>query len=205
MTLIDIAVATCLTIILILGGYQIYFLPQKYPLKNPKRLLTAMDEKIPFRPHWVWIYSFFYYPFIASIVLTVTDLKQFCYVGLNFLFLLLCQLTIAYFFPVKTPPHWRKYDSKSSLSARFLSLVHYFDKGGNCFPSMHVATSTLTALHIANNLSDSFSNIVVWVFVMPVLISVSAIYTKQHYIIDIPAGAVLAYLVFLLHLNIYVV
>ncbi|MCY7296268.1 phosphatase PAP2 family protein [Alteromonas sp. a30] len=205
MELLDITVATFLTIVLILGGYQIYFLPQKFPLKPSKKLLISFDEKIPFRPRWVWVYSFFYYPFIASIVLTVNDLKQFCYVVLNFLILLLCQLTIAYFFPVKTPPHWREYDSKGSLSKRFLSLVHHFDKGGNCFPSMHVATSVLTALHIIYNVYGSFVIDGVWVLVMPALIAVSAIYTKQHYLIDIPAGALLGWLVFVLHLSIYTV
>lgn len=205
MALLDIAVAVFLTIILILGGYQIYFLPQKYPLKSAKKLQISIDEKIPFKPRWVWIYSFFYYPFICSIVLTVKDLKQFCYIGLNFLLLLFSQLLIAYFFPVKTPPHWREYDSKNSLSERFLGIVHHFDKGGNCFPSMHVATSVLTALHITNNLYTSFSSYVFLIFLMPILISMSALYTKQHYLVDIPAGAVLAGGLFMVHLGIYTV
>lgn len=203
MSYADVIVAFVLTVVLILGGYQIYFLPQKYPFKAARQAMLKVDEKIPFKPRWVWIYSLFYYPFIISTIWTVSDLREFTYVGMNFLLLLIFQLILAYIFPIKTPSTWRNYNPGNSLSERFLSLVHHFDKGGNCFPSMHVGTAFLTALHIYNNLSAQSNSLIYLVFIMPILISMSTLFTKQHYVIDIPAGAVLGFFVFSIHLKLF--
>ena len=198
-SLSDALIAFSLAALLIVGGYQIYFLPQKYPLRGPASLLLEMDRRIPFRPGWVWVYSLLYYPFVVSTILTIRDFRQFAYTAANFTILLTTQVTIAFLFPVKTPAHWRIYDAENSISERFLSVVHSVDKGGNCFPSMHIAVATLSALHIANNLHDTLGISACVVFVLPVLIAISTLFTKQHYILDIPAGVGLAFAVFMLH------
>ena len=199
----DAVVAFCLAALLIVGGYQIYFLPQRYPLRASTNLLLSIDSRIPFRPGWVWIYSFLYYPFIVSTILTIRDFRQFAYICINFLILLIIQVTIAFLFPVRTPPQWRSYDPASSLSTRFLAVVHSVDKGGNCFPSMHIAVATLSALHTASNLLPFYGLWSYAVIILPGLIGLSTVFTKQHYILDIPAGGILGYAVFSLHPLIY--
>ena len=47
----------------------------------------------------------------------------------------------------------------------------------------------LTALHLAPQLGG-------WAYTFPVLIALSCLFTKQHYVLDLPAGAVLGWLVF---------
>jgi membrane-associated phospholipid phosphatase len=200
---LDAFVAFSLAALLIVGGYQIYFLPQKYPLRRPLSLLISIDERIPFRPRWVWVYSFLYYPFIVSTILTIQDFRQFAYTCANFMILLVTQVAIAFIFPVKTPSRWRDYNPHNSVSERFLGIVHSFDKGGNCFPSMHIAVAMLSALHTANNLLDRFGAMAYCVFVLPVLIAISTVFTKQHYLLDIPAGAALAIAIFSLHRLVY--
>jgi membrane-associated phospholipid phosphatase len=202
-SLADTAVALLLAALLIVGGYQVYFLPQRHPLRGPRSLLLSLDEKIPFRPGWVWIYSFLYYPFIVSTILTIRDFKQFAYTCLNFMALLVLQVVIAFVFPVKTPPSWRAYDPTISPSARFLGFVHSVDKGGNCFPSMHIAVATLSALHSASNLYPHIGAAAYCLVLLPLLIAVSTLFTKQHYLLDLPAGAALAYAVFSLHHLLY--
>lgn len=196
MSLVDAIVALILATLLIVGGYQIYFLPQKYPIRHAVQLMTKIDDLIPFRPGWVWIYSFFYYPFILSVILTLANFRHFAYVALSFIGLLVLQFLIAYFFPVKTPAHWRHYDPKNTISERFLAFVHKFDEGGNCFPSMHVGVAVLSALHIYYNLAETTGTWAFSIFVMPLLISISTVFTKQHFLVDIPAGAALAIGVF---------
>jgi len=63
-----------------------------------------------------------------------------------------------------------------------LALVQRFDARSNCFPSVHVSVATLTALH-------------------GTLIAVSCVLTKQHYLIDLPAGLLCGWLSFVLYLR----
>ena len=57
---------------------------------------------------------------------------------------------------------------------------------------MHVSVSTLTAFHLNHNLSidNAYS---LFVFLFPLLIAISALLTKQHYVVDLAPGAVLGY------------
>jgi membrane-associated phospholipid phosphatase len=54
---------------------------------------------------------------------------------------------------------------------------------------MHTSVARLTALHLYPILGT-------WVFAFPVLIGLSCLFTKQHYVVDIPAGGVLGWLAF---------
>lgn len=189
---LDVLVAFSLAAVLIIGGYQIYFLPQRHPLRASRSLLLSLDDRIPFWPRWVWIYSLLYYPFIVSTILTIHDFRQFAYTPANFLVLLVVQVTIAFLFPVKAPDHWRGYDANNSISEKFLSFVHSFDKGGNCFPSMHIGVAMLASLHMVHNLLAQLGAGAYAIFAFPILIMMSCLFTKQHYLLDVPAGCALA-------------
>jgi membrane-associated phospholipid phosphatase len=79
-----------------------------------------------------------------------------------------------------------------SASDRFLSFVQKFDARSNCFPSVHVSVATLTASHTIRNLACDPALPTLFV----VLICISCILTKQHYLIDIPGGLLLGWLSF---------
>lgn len=197
MTSKDIAILFALTIVIIVGGYQFYFIPQKHPLRAARYFTYRIEGKIPFKPAWVWVYSGLYYPVIISMILTINSFRQFCYIAINFMMLLMLQMTITFIYPVKAPCHWREQQVGDGYSLAFLRLIHHFDKKPvNCFPSMHVAVAMLTALHLNTNLEYLKSDLVLLVFAFPVLIAISALYTKQHYIIDLPFGALLGVLTY---------
>jgi membrane-associated phospholipid phosphatase len=77
-----------------------------------------------------------------------------------------------------------------------LTAGQSFDARSNSFPSMHTSVATLTALHLAPIFGP-------WVFLFPLLIGLSCVFTKQHYLIDIPTGALLGWLVFFLFRLLY--
>ncbi len=201
--ILDWLTAFAIAILMIVGGYQFYFLPQKYKFRRPQSLITPIDRVIPFRPAWVWVYSGLYYPFILSIIVTIDDFRHFSYTAFNFFLLLVVQIFIAFIVPVKTPDSWRQFDPNNSVSERFLSLVHHYDKGGNCFPSMHVAVAMLAALHLFVNIGHENGFLSALVVVGTGLILLSTLFTKQHFFMDIPAGACLAIIVFWAHFHIY--
>ena len=181
---IDYAVTLVMSVILIIGIYQFYFWCQRNHVTQPRELKMAIDDLIPYRPGWVWIYSCLYYPVIVYINFVMQSPRQFLHVAMSFVILLAMQMTFFLLFPVITPEAWRANNQRRDLSERFLAFVQSFDGRANSFPSMHVSVATLTALHLMPNLG-------MWAMAFPLLIGLSCLFTKQHYLIDLPVGAVL--------------
>lgn len=172
-----------ISVFLIFGVYQFYFWSQRNPLAVRTRLLRLkIDDCIPFRPGWVWIYSFLYYPVILYITLAIESSRHFLYVAVSYVLLLFLQMSFFLLFPVVTPPEWRDCNSGRSASERFLAFVQRFDAPSNSFPSMHTSVAVLTALHLLPSMGPV-------IFAFPILIALSCLYTKQHYVLDLPAGA----------------
>lgn len=186
----DILVQLLLSGILIVGVYQFYFWCQRNAVGAPRQFNSWLDNLIPYRPRWVWIYSCLYYPVIVYINFVVADPREFIYMATSFLVLLALQMLFFVYFPVATPDRWRELNKNRGRSERFLAFVRRFDASSNCFPSMHVSVATLTALHLQMAIGP-------WAFVFPVLIALSCIFTKQHYLIDLPAGAMLGWVSFI--------
>ena len=180
-----------LSTFLIIGVYQFYFWSQRNYLTYPRHLKLSIDDRIPYRPGWVWIYSFLYYPVILYINWIVESAREFNYIASSFLLLLFFQMMFFMIFPVVTPESWRKSNCRRNLSERFLAFVQSFDSSSNSFPSMHTSVAMLTAMHL-------YPNVGVWAYAFPLLIGLSCLFTKQHYLIDVPAGAALGWVVFYL-------
>jgi membrane-associated phospholipid phosphatase len=183
---IDYAIDLALSVILIIGVYQFYFWCQRNPLAAPREFRLAIDERLPYWPSWVWVYSFLYYPLILYLNFILPSPRQFTHVAISYLLLLALQMTFFVLVPVTTPAHWRAFNRRRTLSERFLALVQRFDARSNSFPSMHVSVATLTALHMQPHLGAAG-------FAFPVLIGLSCLFTKQHYLIDLPPGALLGW------------
>jgi membrane-associated phospholipid phosphatase len=181
---LDIGVDLILSVVLIVGAYQFYFFTQRHLLRTPRHFHFALDERIPFQPGWSWVYSFLYYPAILYLNLVATSPGHFTRMAFSFIVLLAMQVLCFAIYPVATPPHWRSQAVANAASVRFLRFVRNFDAETNCFPSMHVSVATLTALHAQATLGG-------WAFLFPLLIAVSCVMTKQHYLIDLPFGAAL--------------
>jgi len=189
----DYLVYFSITIILIVGIYQFYFWTQKNMFRKAKEFkATRIDGWFKMKPQWVYIYSGLYYPVIVLLIYVVDDMRQFNYMAISFFMLMLMQMVFFIIVPVVTPIHWRNLPEDKSLSVRFLSLVQRFDQRSNCFPSMHVSVATLTTLHLINN--DPF--FAPWAWIFPILIALSALYTKQHYFYDLVPGAILGCIAF---------
>lgn len=185
---VDYFIDLVLSVIIIVGVYQFYFWCQRNYRTQPRELKLSLDDIIPYKPWWVWIYSGLYYPVIVYINFVMESPRQFLHVAMSYIILLVFQMCFFVFFPVTTPAHWRVTEGRGR-SERFLAFVQKFDSPANSFPSMHTSVAMLTALHLYPHVGPA-----VWLF--PGLISVSCLFTKQHYLIDLPAGAGLGWLVF---------
>src|SRR5262249_35641955 len=79
MTITDFAAHLVLATILMIGGYQFYFWCQRNPLRPVREFRLAVDERIPYWPGWVWIYSLLYYPGILYVNWVVDSSREFVY------------------------------------------------------------------------------------------------------------------------------
>jgi membrane-associated phospholipid phosphatase len=197
---IDYVVMFIMTIILIIGVYQFYFWCQRNNLRKPISIRCFVDDLFTYNPWWIWIYSGIYYPIIVFTVFSFHDFRQFNYTVISFIILLVIQMFFFIFFPVQTPIEWRQQAIGNSLTHRFIGYVQSFDKPNNCFPSMHVSVSTLTSLHLLLN----YPPIGLWIWLFPISIGLSALYTKQHFFLDLIPGAIVGWLAFKVFLVIYV-
>jgi len=185
----DYLIDLILSGVLIVGGYQFYFWCQRNYLAVPRELRLSVDDRIPYWPSWVWIYSFLYYPVILYVAMVVESQRQFTYLAVSYLLLLALQMAFFLVFPVVTPESWRAENRRRTWSERFLAFVQGFDARSNSFPSMHTSVAMLTALHLQPHLGT-------WVYAFPALIGLSCLFTKQHYVVDLPAGAALGWVAF---------
>ena len=189
MTLADHLIHLTMSVFLIFGVYQFYFWCQRQTWRPTVRFRNALDEAMPFWPVWAWVYSFLYYPAIVYLNWVVGSPRHFNHLAFSFFVLLFMQMAFFLLFPVATPDHWREHAQGPGASRAFLRFVQKFDAPSNCFPSMHVSVATLTALHARPTLGPA-------AYAFPVLIAISCVFTKQHYLVDLPFGAALGWVAF---------
>lgn len=182
-----------ITIVLIVGGYQFYFWAQRQTFRPARHLETRWDCMINFDARWVWIYSGLYYPMILLAAFSTPTWQSYCYTVGCFLTLLVIQVAIFVTWPVAIPATWRAVErDKHPLSMRMLDMVWSYDKLRNSLPSMHVSVATMVDLTIWQNWP--LAGYVGGLF--PLLIGISALKTKQHYVVDVVPGAITGAAVF---------
>jgi membrane-associated phospholipid phosphatase len=189
---LDVFVDIVLGSFLYVGGYQSYFFVQR--LSAPRaRVLTgrwiALDERIPAWPAWIWFYTVLFYPVVVVVCsVAAHDHRQFAYIAFSYMFMLAVLCFFFLIFPIMTPPSWRSYDRRRSISHRFLAFTQDIDWANNCFPSGHAAIAVITAYHMAN-----FTGLTI-ALAFALSIILSCLFCKQHYILDVLAGAGLGWL-----------
>jgi membrane-associated phospholipid phosphatase len=146
--------------------------------------ISAMDVMIPFIPETIWIYnSQFLFLFLAlwlcpeTLRRTITYYAMLLATALAFLFFI--------FMPTVLPHHDVNVGGLTGLLWQTLYLT---DTPQNCFPSLHVALALLAAQAVATK--NKYWRIAAPLWAM--FICLSTLTTKQHYIIDILGGMVVA-------------
>jgi hypothetical protein len=182
------------SLLLLTGIYVVYYHVQRHVLGRARELPSSLDDRIPFVPAWVWIYSGLYYVFFVFMIVTIVDAARFASIATGFVVLTAVHMAVFLAFPVKTPARWRDFDAAATPSTRFLAFIHRTDAPTNSMPSLHVGAATLMALNQAAHFSDAPGASRAAIFAFPMLVAASASFTKQHYVVDYPPAVALAYL-----------
>lgn len=146
------------------------------------------EAAIPFWPQTVWIYLV-QYPLLLIAFSACRDPAR-CGRFLYAAVIVQALAAIIYLlYPIQIPrPALPLTGELDAITAALASAVRSVDAPVNCFPSLHV-TSCLLCLWLIAHQSTWF----VWCFaIVSALCIASTLTFKQHYFIDLPAGALLA-------------
>ena len=148
----------------------------------------SLDNSIPFIPFFI-IFYFLYYPVMAVPLFLKIKSEDMKYL----LFSLLTASFINYFlsFTVSLSPSIRpSLEGEGGLLIFFLKLLYTYDIAGIYFPSLHSLHSLLIGLHLWKAGPGKI------LLPCALLISLSTVFIKQHFISDTLASLLLAPIIY---------
>jgi len=171
-----------------------YFLLQRFVVFPARTLpVTAIDRAIGFNARWVWAYQSAYL-LLLFVPWMTTKREQLRKYAIGFIALSTVGFLCFFFLPIRGP----RADSES-INTMFRLLVWY-DRPLNCFPSLHAGLAVYTILVAAEifdrTLPSHMRTAVLFLGgLWTAFVAYAALATKQHYAVDLPAGALVAIVV----------
>jgi membrane-associated phospholipid phosphatase len=167
----------------------------------PKRGLhapaLALDRIVPLQPAWTVVYAALYLFVIMLPVFVVRQQEQIRRTVRAYLLIWITAFVFFLAYPtISLRPLKVVGEGFAVWSLRFLYLL---DPPYNCFPSLHVAHSFVSALTCYR----VHRGVGIVAGIAASLIGVSTLFTKQHYIVDVVAGTFLAFVAYLVFLHNY--
>jgi membrane-associated phospholipid phosphatase len=146
----------------------------------------ALDRVIPLRPAWALVYGALYLFLILLPVLIVRQEQLIRRTLWTYLAVWIAAYVFFFLYPTEAPRPARV--AGSGFAVWGLRFLYEADPPYNCFPSLHVAHSFVSAIacrrvHRGLGLAAA---------ACAVLVGVSTLFTKQHYVLDVIAGILLA-------------
>jgi membrane-associated phospholipid phosphatase len=156
----------------------------------------ALDRALPLVPAWALVYGALY---LFLILLPVVVIRQHDLIRQTVYAYLLIWLVAYGFFFVLYPtvaPRPAKVTGQG-FAVWGLRALYSADPPYNCFPSLHVAHSFVSALATAR----VHRALGIVATICAVLVAASTLFTKQHYMVDVAAGVLLAGVAYALFLR----
>ena len=146
----------------------------------------ALDRAIPLAPLWVLVYGPTYLFLILSPIFILREDKLIRRLLLAYLMVWLTSYFCFVTYPTVAPRPPTV--SAGGFVIWGLQFLYSADPPYNCFPSLHVAHSVISALacHRVHR------GVGIAALICAALVAISTLFIKQHYVLDIIAGAALA-------------
>jgi len=170
-------------------AYALYYTTNHHPIFLPRELpMTFLDEMVPFLPWTIFIYisEYLYFTAIYIICKDLENLNKYLY---SFFFTQALSCLIFLVYPTTYPRD--QFPVPAETPAFLQSLWTWLrsqDAPTNCLPSLHVSTVYLSAFIFRDEQREKLPFFLGWA----TLIALSTLPTKQHYLVDVVAGLVLA-------------
>jgi membrane-associated phospholipid phosphatase len=157
------------------------FPPQLLPL-------SWVDQAIPFLPNTVWFYlsEYIFFGCVYALTRDYVNLNKYWY---SFVALQLVSVAIFWIWPTTYPRDGFPLTTDlNSWTYYAFSSLRETDTPANCCPSLHVSSVYLSTFIFLDEQKKKFPFFFVW----GTLIALSTLTTKQHYLIDVVTGFIMA-------------
>ena len=188
-TLLASAIVSLLPLYFVIGA-----LTRGWPTYTPA---LALDQLLGVQPEWMLVYGSLYV-FVVLLPMLVVRERDLARRSMRaYLMVMLVSYAGFLIYPTMAP---RPADVPGpGFSAWSLRLLYSIDAPHGCFPSLHVAYSFVSALTCYRVHRSVGIIAALWA----AIIGVSTLFTKQHYAVDVIAGALEAYVAYALFLRTY--
>lgn len=150
------------------------------------RPALSIDTHIPLRIEWIWPYLS-YYPGCFLPALLLTSMENLRRVAAAYA----VEFGLAFVFFYSVPMRMDQPEIVGrTLSHDAIRWLYSIDPGYNIFPSLHTANALMIAAAF-QHAGPRWSRPLLWLWALS--ICASTVLVKQHYILDVAAGAILAY------------
>lgn len=179
---------------LFVAFFCFYFILQHAISDNSISLILDVDRLIPFMPEFIWIYHSIFFQIFLVMVCFIKDRELFFK---TFWSCIACS-TILFFFYTILPSFYPRVEfDVVSLSTQLVELTRTFDAAHNTFPSGHVTFSWLMFLALSKTrLARASTGLTSLFLLWAIGISLSTLVIKQHFIVDVVSGCMLAFIIF---------
>jgi membrane-associated phospholipid phosphatase len=175
----------------ILSFMIFYMIPNHFPLFTPHEIyLFNFEKEIPFMDWTIWFYISDYL-YIATVFTLLSNKDNMNKIFYSQIGMLIFAMIIFFILPVTYPRPEVEY---TGISGWMVGLVHSADTPGNSCPSIHVGMTFLAGFGFIKEQKGLFSLFMFWAL----LISISTLTLKQHYLFDVIAGFIMAILFYFL-------
>ena len=156
-----------------------------------------LDRRVPLQPAWALVYGTLYLFLILLPVFVVRQEEHIRRTVLAYLTVWLAAYACFLLYPTMAPRPAKVVGEGFIVWG--LRFLYQSDPPYNCFPSLHVAHSFVSALtcwrvHRGLGIAATLS---------AALVGLSTLFTKQHYILDVLAGMLLAFAAYVVFLRTY--
>jgi membrane-associated phospholipid phosphatase len=146
----------------------------------------ALDRLVPLEPGWALVYGSLYLFLIVLPVFVVRQQEHIRRTVLAYLMVWIAAYLCFLVYPTRAP---RPADVPGEgFMAWGLRFLYDADPPYNCFPSLHVAHSFVSALTCYR----VHRGVGITAVVSAAFVGLSTLFTKQHYVLDVLAGVLLA-------------
>ncbi len=171
-----------------IGFYLLYIPVSRYSVSlEPRPVALAIDRQIPLMDGWMYVYAaVFISGFLPALVVASPRLFR------RMVAAYLLVQVVAFGFFVIWPVHMDLRPAQvviTDFPSWGLRLAYHLDPVGACFPSIHVTLASLSALCCVkvDRLVGGLAQ------VGAVVIALSTLFVKQHFVADVLLGFALAY------------
>lgn len=180
--------------LLILPIININYILASNIANNGRKIGTLIDKKIPFIALFIIPYIYWYAYIVLGLIFILSKNRN-KYIRLVLSIysgMIVCYL-FYYFFPVEIR---RPYVDNSNIFNKLVNIIYNSDRPVNCFPSIHVLNTYLIMRFTSRKDNKA------WFYytnVVGILIILSTLFIKQHYILDGVASILLSEIVILIN------